>query len=129
MKSCYYAHMKTKKPIEKRIAAIKQDLLALGDMHPGSLSKQYGVCGKKNCRCKDPEKPQKHGPYNQLSYVHKGKSSSRFIKPEMLSEMQIQVDNYKKFKALTTEWAGLAADLAKLKYLDPRKTKIAQEKN
>ena len=39
--------MNTQKIIEKRIANIKQELLAVGDMHPGSLSKQYSVCGKK----------------------------------------------------------------------------------
>jgi hypothetical protein len=55
---------------QQQIDQIKQELLALGDMRPGALSEQYNVCGKPNCRCKDPRKPQKHGPYYQLSYTH-----------------------------------------------------------
>ena len=47
-------------------------------MHPGSLREQYNVCGKAGCRCKDPKKPQKHGPYYQLSYTWRGKSSTPF---------------------------------------------------
>ena len=121
--------MNTQKIIEKRIAKIKQELLAVGDMHPGSLSKQYSVCGKKNCRCRDPENPQKHGPYDQLSFVLKSRSSSRFIRAEVLPEIQMQVDQYKKFKALISEWTEIAAELAKLKYLDAAKPKAQKAKD
>jgi hypothetical protein len=38
--------------IEQRIQQIKNQLVALGDMRPGSLSKQFNVCGKPGCRCK-----------------------------------------------------------------------------
>jgi hypothetical protein len=47
----------------REIEAIKQNLLALGSMHPGSVSRQHQVCGNPACRCMHPEKPQKHGPY------------------------------------------------------------------
>ena len=60
--------------LEKQIEETKKTLVALGDMRPGSLSKQYNVCGKPGCSCKaDP--PKKHGPYYQVSYTRKGKSS------------------------------------------------------
>ena len=114
--------METIKTLEKKIEKIKDNLHELGDMHPGSLSTQYNVCGAKLCRCKDPENPQKHGPYDQLSYVHRGKSTSRFIKKEQLPEIRQQVANYQKFIELTTEWKALAADLGKLK------SKLAAEK-
>ena len=48
---------------EQRIQQIKAALAVLGEMRPGSLSKQYNVCGKPSCRCKDPKKNQRHGPY------------------------------------------------------------------
>lgn len=51
---------------EQRIQQIKAELGALGEMRPGSLSEQYNVCGKPNCRCKDPKNPQRHEPYYQL---------------------------------------------------------------
>ena len=58
---------------------IRQELLTLEDLRPGSLSTQYNVCGNPNCRCKD-DPPQKHGPYYQLSFSRKGRSSTKFVK-------------------------------------------------
>jgi hypothetical protein len=101
--------------IEKRLARIKQELQAIGDMRPGSLNQQYTVCGKDGCRCVDPDRPKKHGPYYQLSYVHDGKSTTQFIGKKSLEGVRQQLENYKKFRELTTEWIDLALKLAKEK--------------
>ena len=94
--------------IERRIEAIKRGLTKLGPMHPGSLSEQYNVCGKPRCRCKDPQKPRRHGPYYQLGFTWRGKSSSRFVRPERVTEMRHKVENYKRFRELVNEWVDLA---------------------
>jgi hypothetical protein len=65
--------------LEIQIDKIKQELLSLGDLRPGSLSKQYNVCGNPKCRCKD-DPPRKHGPYYQLSFTRKGRSKTKFVK-------------------------------------------------
>lgn len=77
-------------------------------MRPGALSRQYNVCGKPGCRCKDPRKPQKHGPYYQLSYTHMGKSTTEFVKKGLLAETKKQISNYTRFKKLTLEWVDLS---------------------
>lgn len=107
--------MKQVEMIEKKIEKIKQHLMQIDEMHPGSLSKQYNICGTPTCRCKDPENPKKHGPYWQVSFVCRGKSTSRFIKPENVAALKKQLANYKLFKKLVDEWKNLAAELAKLK--------------
>ena len=101
--------------IEKRIEALKAKLLVIGEMRPGSLSLQYNVCGNPTCRCKHKDDPKKHGPYYQLSYVHKGKSSSQFIRKEFLAETKKQIVNYQRFKKLSEEWIELALTHAKIK--------------
>ncbi len=101
--------------IEKRIEQIKAELMTINEMRPGSLSQQYNVCGNPKCRCKDPENPKKHGPYNQLSYVHKRKSTSQFIQDEFVEDIRNQLTNYKRFKELTEEWVHLSIEHAKLK--------------
>lgn len=100
---------------QQQIDQIKQELLALGDMRPGALSEQLNVCGKPGCRCKDPRNPKKHGPYFQLSYTHLGKSTSEFVKRDMVQEVQRQLANYAKFKELTEHWVELSIRIAKLK--------------
>ena len=109
----YSAKMQTKN-IEKKIEKIKRELQTIGEMRPGSLSKQYNVCGKPGCRCKDPTVPQKHGPYFQLSYAHKGKSTTQFIRPGFVKRIEKQIANYKYFKQLTQEWINLALEHSKL---------------
>lgn len=83
-------------------------------MRPGALSEQYNVCGKPNCKCKDPRRPQKHGPYYQLSYTHQGKSTTEFVKRDRLDEVRQQITNYATFKKLTEEWVELSIRIAKL---------------
>jgi hypothetical protein len=97
--------------IQRRIARLQQQLLALGPLHPGSISEQYNVCGTPGCRCKDPKHPQKHGPYYQLSFTWRGQSSTRFLRPEQVEEMRQKVANYKRLRELMNEWVGLAVEL------------------
>jgi Family of unknown function (DUF6788) len=96
--------------IQQRIAKLQQQLLALGPLHPGSISEQYNVCGTPGCRCKNAKDPQKHGPYYQLSFTWRGKSSSRFLRPEQVAEMRLKIGNYKRFRELTSKWVELAVE-------------------
>jgi len=85
--------------LEARIDQLKQAVVGLGDLRPGKLSQQYNVCGQAECRCKaDP--PQKHGPYYQLSFTRKGKSSSQFVRKEDLAVVRRQLRNYQRLRAL-----------------------------
>jgi len=100
--------------IEKKIEKIKQELVLLDDLQPGTLSKQYNVCGKPNCRCKaDP--PQKHGPYNQLSFNRKGKSSTKYVKNYQVATVRKQLKNYTKMRKLVDCWIELSTELCMLK--------------
>lgn len=98
---------------EKEIERIKNKITKLGAIHPGSISEQYTVCGKKGCKCKDKENPKKHGPYHQLSYTIRGKSSSIFIKKENLKEARKRIKDYKMFKELCVELTRAYVELAK----------------
>ena len=99
--------------IAHQIEKLKKRLAELGPMHPGSISEQYNVCGTPGCQCKDPKKPRRHGPYYQLSFTWRGKSSTRFVRPEGLAEMRQKVANYKRLRELVNEWVELAIELEK----------------
>jgi hypothetical protein len=99
--------------IAHQIEELKKRLVELGPMHPGSISEQYNVCGTPGCQCKDPKKPRRHGPYYQLSFTWRGKSSTRFVRPEGLTEMRQKVANYKRLRELVNEWVELAIELEK----------------
>ncbi len=101
--------------MEAQITQIKVQLRKHGAMRPGSLSRQYNVCGKPGCRCKDPQHPRRHGPYYQLNYVYRGKKTSQFIRREILRQVRTELANYKQFRRLTEQWIGLALKVAQAK--------------
>ena len=114
--------------MEKRVEKIKSALRKVGAMRLGSLNQQRTVCGRPGCRCQDPKNPQKHGPYYQLSYVHQGKSTTRFIQKPLVPMVARQLKNFKTFKTLTTEWVNLSLAIAKQKLaLDRQKLKAPQK--
>ena len=106
--------------IEKRIERIKGELLVLGPMRSGSLSRQYAACQKPGCACMDPIKPKKHGPFYQLSYSHDGKSTTRFIRPGYVTTIKKELAAYKRFRKLTQDWLALAITLSQLRLEEAR---------
>jgi len=104
---------RTRRQLEARIERTKREIAKLDRIHPGSLSQQYNVCGNAQCRCKaDP--PQKHGPYNQLSFTWRGKNTSRFVKKDDLARVKRELKNYKRLRELIDEWIEMSTELAKL---------------
>ncbi len=107
-------NMPSERTLQTRIDRIKRALLALGDLRPGTLSKQYNVCGNPKCRCKA-EPPRKHGPYYQLSFTRKGRSRTEFIRTENLPSVRTQIRNYDKLRKLIDEWLDLSIELDRLR--------------
>lgn len=101
--------------LQKNIKRIKAKISDIGEMTPGSISTQFNVCGKPKCKCKDPDNPKKHGPYLQLSYTRKKKSTTEFIKKEMVADVRKELKNYQTFKKLMEEWIDLSIEIRKLR--------------
>jgi hypothetical protein len=110
----------TRGQLEKRLAKLQGELAALGPIHPGSISEQYNVCGNPTCRCKDPKNPQKHGPYYQLSYSWRGKSTTRFVRQADVARVRAKLANYKRFRELTSEWVDVSVALEALEREEAR---------
>lgn len=89
--------------IEKKIVLLKDELLKIGEMRPGSLTLQYQ------------NRKEKKGGYYQISYTHKMKSRTEYVKPEFVEDLQKQIKNFKRFKKLTQMWIDLAIEYSKLK--------------
>lgn len=88
--------------IENRISRIKKSLQDIGEMRPGSLSQQS-------------HDPEKRRVYWQLSYTHKMRSRSEYIRDQFVEDTKTQIKNYKQFRSLMEQWIDLAVEHAKLK--------------
>jgi len=96
------------------IGKIKEELVSLGRLRPGSLAKQYNVCTKAQCRCKGTP-PKRHGPYYQLSFTQGGKSTTRFVRREHLTRIKEELRNYKRLQKLLDKWIGLEMQLSEIR--------------
>ena len=89
--------------IEKKIARVKERLMELGSMRPGSVSRQY----------RDPK--EKKRPFHQISYTHRMRSRSEYVRPENLATVRAETENFRKFSELIERWTDLSLELSKLK--------------
>jgi len=89
--------------IQQRIDRIKQELAAIGEMRPGSLTRQY----------KDPK--AKTGAYYQLSYTRAMHSRTQYVPRECVADLRRQIGNYQRFKTLTEKWIDLSIEYSRLK--------------
>ena len=88
--------------IETQIEKIKTQLQEIGEMRPGSLTRQYRV------------PKEKSGPYYQLSYMHKMKSRTDYVRPQFVGRVRKQAAAYKRFRKLVDRWIELAILHSKL---------------
>jgi len=100
--------------LRAQIRAIKREMATLEELRPGTLSRQYNVCGSPGCRCKA-NPPQKHGPYYQLSYTRKGKGGTKAVKKADLPAIRTELASYARLRKLVDRWIDLATELSDLK--------------
>ncbi|NLL83077.1 MAG: hypothetical protein GX230_02390 [Lentisphaerae bacterium] len=106
---CYHGgHKETLMPttittLEKKIAAIRRELAALGPMRPGNLGMQYR------------DRKEKLGGFWQISYTHKMRSRSEYVRPEHLESVKQELANFATFRKLTDQWIELGLELSRLK--------------
>lgn len=81
--------------IKQQIRRIKAALERIGEMRPGLLTRQY----------KRPK--EKAGPYWQLSYTHKRKSRTEYVRPAFVPAIRRQIATYKRFRRLVDRWVEI----------------------
>jgi len=89
--------------IRQRIDKIKAELAAIGDMRPGSLTRQYKDFANQS------------GAYYQLSYTRGMKSRTEYVARDCVREVRREIANYKRFKALTAQWVDLGIEHSRLR--------------
>lgn len=87
---------KSLKKIDEQMQRVKDQLLALGPMRPGTLSRQY-----RNPR-------QRQGAFWQISYTHQMKSRSEYVRPNEVAAVRQEIAQFRRYKKLTARWVVLA---------------------
>lgn len=98
--------------IEKKIAKVKETLMSIGEMRPGSLTYQY-------------QRPkEKKGGFYQISYTYRMKSRTEYVKAEFVQDLKTQIVTFKRFKKLMQQWIDLAIRHSQMKITLAKEGKI-----
>ncbi len=89
--------------LEKEIQDLKQEIMDLGDMRPGSLSIQTR-------KTKD-----RYGSYWHLSYTHQGKGRTQYIRERFVGQIKSETNAFKRFRGLVDRWIALSIKKSDLK--------------
>ncbi len=85
--------------LRKKIERLKEKIVRLGDMRPGSLTRQTRSWGKS---------------YWQISWTHRGKGGTGYVSKEKYREVKKQTDNYRKFREMSLKLVDFYLELARL---------------
>jgi hypothetical protein len=88
--------------IETEIEGIKARIAEIGVVRPGSLTRQY----------KDPR--NRRGAYYQISYTHRMKSRTEYVRSGDLQMVRRQIRDYVKLKRLIEKWVALGIEYSQL---------------
>jgi len=102
--------------LKAEIEDIRRKLMAIGPMHPGSISMQYQVCGNPTCKCMRPEDPQRHGPYPKLSFTRRGRRICRFVRADSVEALEPRIEEYKAFRKLIDRWIAISIEIGKIEF-------------
>jgi len=94
---------------EERIRKLKEQLMTLGPMRPGSLTRQYRL------------PKEKKRPFYQISYTHRMRGHSEYVRPENLAALRKEIANFRRFKKLIDRWVDLALKASQLRVKDDAK--------
>jgi len=92
--------MKKHTDFEREIESVKQALVEVGRIHPGSLSMQ---------------KRSRGGEYCQLSYSFAGKGHTLYVREDDIDQVREEVENYREFRSLVNRWVELEIEYSRLR--------------
>jgi hypothetical protein len=90
-----------------RFEALKQEILELGYVRPGSLVRRFMPCGNPACRCMGTP-PRLHGPYHQWSYKVAGKTRTTRLSEEQARLCAGWTRNHQRLKRLVRRMEQLS---------------------
>ena len=79
-----------------------RSLTNFSDFRPGSLVERYRRCGKPYCHCAKPG-AKGHGPSYSLTRSVKGKTVTKIIPKEEVTETKRQIQEFHRFQEVVAE--------------------------
>ena len=108
------SHPNDLQALARRRDEVQRAMRSLGDFRQGSLTQMYRKCGKSTCHCAREGDPG-HGPSWVLTRTIQGKTRTRAVATERVSEVRSQVAAYQQFRELIRELIDISTRICELK--------------
>ena len=95
--------------LEEAIHGIQREIGKIGALRPGSLSKQAR------------KTKTTYGAYWHLSYTHRGKGHTQYIRDAFVQQVKAEVSNFKRFRKLIDRLITLSIERSQLKMKTDKK--------
>ena len=92
-----------KRKAARRIAEIRQRIVAVDYVCSGTVVSSMIKCGKANCRCAT-DQSARHGPYHQWNRMKKGKLVHSTVNAEQAQQLRQAIGSYRAIQKLLREW-------------------------
>ncbi len=107
--------------LENRRSDLYQQMMALGDFRPGTISANYRKCGKSKCACSQPGHPG-HGPQYLWNTTSGGKSRAQSLQlGPQLEKTLMELEHHKNFLCLCKELVEVNEKICRLRPVVPIK--------
>ena len=117
---------KSLESLERQRASIADQIAALGDLRPGSVTPTTGRCGKPNCHCHQPNDPG-HGPNPRLTYKVNGKTVTQSLPdPASIQKAEREIAEFRKLQCLHKEFIDVNSQICQIR--PPRADTVLLEK-
>ena len=95
---------KSLESLEQQRASIADQIVALGDLRPGSVTPATGRCGKSNCHCHQPNDPG-HGPNPRLTFKVNGKTVTQSLPDSAaIRKVEREIAEFRTLQSLHKEF-------------------------
>jgi hypothetical protein len=82
---------------------IKNRIMGLDHILTGSITKRFGPCGKKGCRCAQ-DKRNWHGPYHIWTRKENGKTITKSLSAAQANRCTKAIRNMRELRAQIEKW-------------------------
>ena len=107
--------------LENRRSELYQQMMALGDFRPGTISVNYRKCGKSKCVCSQPGHAG-HGPQYLWNTTSGGKSRAQSLQlGSQLEKARMELERHKIFLGLCKELVEVNEKICRLRPVVPIK--------
>lgn len=108
--------------LESRRTVLLEQIRALGDFRPGSITATSGRCGNPRCHCHQPGAAG-HGPNDRLTFRHRGKTVTESFPHEAAKrKTQREIAAFRQWQQLSREFVEVNTQICRLRRVEEAST-------